>query len=88
MWNQFNNQFPILLFSETFLSVREGAWVVGRMGSRGLPMDMMLLRRAGVTLLQLLPRALLNWVLERAYNQKYDHRLYGLQPSYRYGGAK
>ncbi|KAL6486177.1 hypothetical protein MHYP_G00055690 [Metynnis hypsauchen] len=68
---------------KTFLSIREGGWVAGRMGSSGLPMDMMLLRRAVVMLVQRLPRALLNWVLERLYNQKYDHRLYGLQPSYR-----
>ncbi|XP_035380584.1 flavin-containing monooxygenase 5-like isoform X1 [Electrophorus electricus] len=67
----------------TFLSTREGAWVVGRLAGNGLPLDIMLIRRLNSLLLHLLPRALLSWMEERAYNQKYDHRLYGLQPRHR-----
>ncbi|KAI4892566.1 hypothetical protein NFI96_024726 [Prochilodus magdalenae] len=68
---------------KTFLSMYEGAWVVGRTANGGLPMDMILLNRWNAILVQLLPRALLNWLMERAYNQKWDHRLYRLQPSHR-----
>ncbi|XP_076873345.1 flavin-containing monooxygenase 5-like isoform X2 [Brachyhypopomus gauderio] len=67
----------------TFLSTREGAWVVGRMAGSGLPLDIMMVRRLNNLLLYLLPRSLLNWMVESAYNLKYDHRLYGLQPSHR-----
>ncbi|XP_072552162.1 flavin-containing monooxygenase 5 [Salminus brasiliensis] len=68
---------------KTFLSTREGSWVVGRMAGSGLPLDLMVNRRSVAMLFQLLPRVLLNWVAERTYNQKHDHRLYALQPSHR-----
>ncbi|XP_060773531.1 dimethylaniline monooxygenase [N-oxide-forming] 4-like isoform X2 [Neoarius graeffei] len=68
---------------KTFLSMREGTWVVGRMSTGGLPMDMNVLTRMNTLLLQVLPRDLLNWAVERFFNQKYNHRLYGLQPSHR-----
>ncbi|XP_034438982.1 dimethylaniline monooxygenase [N-oxide-forming] 5-like isoform X2 [Hippoglossus hippoglossus] len=66
-----------------FLSTREGAWVTGRMSTNGLPLDMMNISRRINILKLLLPQTLINWVVERALNQKYDHRLYGLQPRHR-----
>ncbi|KAK3542651.1 hypothetical protein QTP86_031471, partial [Hemibagrus guttatus] len=68
---------------ETFLSMREGTWVVGRMSTGGLPLDMNMVTRLNALLLQVFPQALLNWALERSYNQKYNHKLYGLQPRHR-----
>ncbi|KAG7316696.1 hypothetical protein KOW79_020237 [Hemibagrus wyckioides] len=68
---------------KTFLSVREGAWVVGRMSAGGLPLDMNIVTHLNALLLQVFPPALLNWAVERSYNQKYNHRLYGLQPRHR-----
>ncbi|KAM6963225.1 flavin-containing monooxygenase 5-like [Aplochiton taeniatus] len=68
---------------KTFLSTRKGAWVIGRMSSRGLPLDMMAITRVNSVLPLLLPKALVNWVAERAVNQKYDHTLYGLKPNHR-----
>ncbi|XP_017311640.1 flavin-containing monooxygenase 5 isoform X1 [Ictalurus punctatus] len=65
----------------TFLSTRDGAWIVSRSSTRGLPLDMQLTRLNSL-LMQVLPRPLLNWALERLYNQKFNHRLYGLQPSH------
>nr|XP_046248475.1 flavin-containing monooxygenase 5-like isoform X2 [Scatophagus argus] len=68
---------------KTFLSTREGAWVVGRMSNNGLPLDMTAITRINNTLTMLLPSSLLNWAAERTLNQKYDHRLYSLQPRHR-----
>uniref|UniRef100_A0A3P8SZB7 Flavin-containing monooxygenase n=1 Tax=Amphiprion percula TaxID=161767 RepID=A0A3P8SZB7_AMPPE len=68
---------------KTFLSTRQGSWVMGRMSSNGLPLDMTFITRFNTILLQLLPKTLLNWAAERTLNQRYDHSLYGLKPSHR-----
>uniref|UniRef100_A0A665UUM0 Flavin-containing monooxygenase n=1 Tax=Echeneis naucrates TaxID=173247 RepID=A0A665UUM0_ECHNA len=68
---------------KTFLSSRKGAWVVGRMSTNGLPLDMTAITRFSYLLTLLLPKALINWAAERALNYKYDHRLYGLRPAHR-----
>ncbi|XP_028817725.1 dimethylaniline monooxygenase [N-oxide-forming] 2-like [Denticeps clupeoides] len=70
--------------AKTFLSTRTGAWVIGRMSSHGLPLDMVMITRLHALLLHLLPPALLNWAAERRLNQKYDHRLYSLLPRHRF----
>ncbi|XP_056460111.1 dimethylaniline monooxygenase [N-oxide-forming] 2-like isoform X1 [Gadus chalcogrammus] len=70
--------------AKTFLSTRKGAWVVGRMSSGGLPLDMIAISRFTNTLKNLLPKRLINWASERVLNQKYDHRLYGLMPRKRF----
>ncbi|XP_067273302.1 si:dkey-239i20.4 [Pseudorasbora parva] len=67
---------------KTFLSTRKGTWVLGRMVSKGLPLDIMMIRRVQDLIYCLLPRYLLNWIVERILNQRYDHKLYGLQPTH------
>ncbi|XP_037530772.1 flavin-containing monooxygenase 5 [Nematolebias whitei] len=68
---------------KTFLSTRQGAWVIGRMAHNGLPLDIEAISRFNNLLVQLLPKTLVSWVVERALNNKYDHRLYGLKPQHR-----
>ncbi|CAI5640022.1 dimethylaniline monooxygenase [N-oxide-forming] 5 isoform X1 [Oreochromis niloticus] len=68
---------------KTFLSTRQGAWVMGRMSTNGVPLDIAVIKRINNVLFQLLPKTLVNWVAERALNNKYDHRLYGLKPKHR-----
>ncbi|KAF4099318.1 flavin-containing monooxygenase 5-like [Onychostoma macrolepis] len=68
---------------KTFLSTRKGAWVIGRVVDRGLPLDMTMMTRARDLFYGLLPRALLNWIWERSLNQRHDHKLYGLQSAHR-----
>ncbi|XP_053335964.1 flavin-containing monooxygenase 5-like [Clarias gariepinus] len=68
---------------KTFLSMRDGAWVVSRLATSGMPFDMSTNNRLVSILMQVFPHALLNWAVERVYNEKYDHKLYGLKPSYR-----
>lgn len=69
---------------QTFLSTREGAWVIGRMSDNGLPLDMTAINRLNNVLMSLLPQSLTNWSAERAVNQKYDHKLYCLRPRHRW----
>lgn len=68
---------------KTFLSTRQGAWVISRMSNNGLPLDMTVITRLSNLLTKLLPKRLVNWAAERALNHKYDHRLYGLKPKHR-----
>ncbi|XP_035270371.1 flavin-containing monooxygenase 5-like [Anguilla anguilla] len=68
---------------KTFLSTRQGAWVIGRMSDGGLPVDMTMITRCRSLLMHFLPKALVHWAGERGLNQKYDHRLYGLLPKHR-----
>lgn len=70
--------------TKTFLSTRKGAWVIGRMFSRGIPVDLIILNRFKRLLLGLLPRWVANWAAERSLNSHCDHRFYGLQPAYRF----
>lgn len=68
---------------KTFLSTRQGAWVISRMSSNGLPLDMTAITRLNNILPLILPKTLVNWAAERALNHKCDHRLYGLKPRHR-----
>ncbi|TNN33027.1 Dimethylaniline monooxygenase [N-oxide-forming] 2 [Liparis tanakae] len=68
---------------KTFLSTRQGSWVLGRMSSNGLPLDMVYVSRLNSVLSGLLPKSFVNWTVERSLNSRYDHRLYGLKPKHR-----
>ncbi|CAJ1060081.1 dimethylaniline monooxygenase 5-like isoform X2 [Labrus bergylta] [Xyrichtys novacula] len=68
---------------KTFLSTRQGAWVIGRMASNGFPLDMTAITRFNNILMQRLPKSLTNWAAERSLNKQFNHRLYGLQPRHR-----
>ncbi|XP_008275673.1 dimethylaniline monooxygenase [N-oxide-forming] 5-like [Stegastes partitus] len=68
---------------KTFLSTRQGAWVISRMSNNGLPLDMTFITRFNNILPKLLPKSLMNWTGERTLNHRYDHILYGLKPSHR-----
>uniref|UniRef100_A0A8C9W1T5 Flavin-containing monooxygenase n=1 Tax=Scleropages formosus TaxID=113540 RepID=A0A8C9W1T5_SCLFO len=68
---------------KTFVSTRQGAWVIRRTSHKGCPFDITAFTRLLDLQGLLLPRRLINWVSERELNQKYDHRLYGLMPKHR-----
>ncbi|XP_028817550.1 dimethylaniline monooxygenase [N-oxide-forming] 5-like [Denticeps clupeoides] len=66
---------------QVFLSSRSGAWVVPRVGDGGLPVDVV----SGIRLASLLMWLLPSWidgVMKKKLNQRFNHRLYGLQPSH------
>ncbi|KAG7462341.1 dimethylaniline monooxygenase [N-oxide-forming] 2-like [Solea senegalensis] len=69
--------------TKTFLSTRKGTWVMGRMSTNGLPLDMTVLTRFNLILSQLLPFSVVNWAAERHLRHRCDHQLYGLKPAHR-----
>lgn len=69
--------------SQLYLSTRRGAWILNRVGSNGLPMDLSYNR--GFSVLQkILPYNVVCSLGESMLNQRFDHRLYNLKPKHRY----
>ncbi|XP_054646657.1 flavin-containing monooxygenase 5-like [Dunckerocampus dactyliophorus] len=64
---------------KVFFSSRSGAWVMTRVGSGGLPRDLLGNSRIDVMKRRLFPRWI-NWMAEKKLNQTFDHTLYGLKP--------
>lgn len=68
---------------QVFLSTRRGAWVSNRVSTNGYPVDIAKLSRF-LSLLQKTFPTLLNYVAEKAINNRFDHSNYGLIPRHRY----
>ncbi|BFZ05636.1 hypothetical protein BsWGS_08676 [Bradybaena similaris] len=67
--------------SQVFLSTRSGTWIFSRVSHRGYPMDMLLLTRPIACLIKHLPR-LMDMLLRRQLNDRFDHVLYSLRPKH------
>ncbi|XP_072289866.1 flavin-containing monooxygenase 5-like [Eucyclogobius newberryi] len=68
---------------KVYLSTRSGAWVAGRVGPGGLPVDVVTLSR----MQQLYGTIFPTWVnknIEKMLNEHFDHTLYGLQPKHNF----
>ncbi|XP_063056496.1 flavin-containing monooxygenase 5-like [Engraulis encrasicolus] len=66
---------------QVYLSTRRGAWLVGRVGEGGLPCDVV----SGVRLALLIGGLMPSWAtqsVEKQLNQRFNHKLYGLQPTH------
>lgn len=68
---------------QVYLCSRSGAWIVSRVGPRGIPMDMMSSSRMDQKLTSLFP-SYSSRTIEKMLNQVFDHELYGLKPQHRY----
>uniref|UniRef100_A0A3Q2Z4Q6 Flavin-containing monooxygenase n=1 Tax=Hippocampus comes TaxID=109280 RepID=A0A3Q2Z4Q6_HIPCM len=68
---------------QVYLCSRSGAWVVSRVGPRGLPVDMMYSSRMDQMLKSLFPSQS-SRTIEKMLNNVFDHELYGLKPQHRY----
>ncbi|KAM4574149.1 flavin-containing monooxygenase 5-like [Fundulus diaphanus] len=66
-----------------YLSTRRGAWVIGRVGPGGLPVDVAWSSRLLYWMVKLFP-TWSNWMLEKKLNEFFDHKLYGLKPKHRF----
>uniref|UniRef100_I3J3L1 Flavin-containing monooxygenase n=1 Tax=Oreochromis niloticus TaxID=8128 RepID=I3J3L1_ORENI len=66
---------------KVYLSTRSGAWVVGRVGPGGLPLDVVGSSRMDALIRKLFP-SWANTMLEKKLNQALDHKLYGLKPKH------
>jgi len=62
--------------------VRSGAWFVRRVWDGGLPLDLALFTRFANFLVRLLPLSAVRSHVRQLMNSRFDHALYGLQPSH------
>ncbi|CAL1300475.1 unnamed protein product, partial [Larinioides sclopetarius] len=68
---------------QVYLSTRNGAWILPRIGSYGLPFDYTVLRRYISIIRSLVGYKALSWYLETCQiNKKFSHILYNLRPPY------
>ncbi|KAM3839145.1 flavin-containing monooxygenase 5-like isoform 1-T2 [Vipera latastei] len=67
---------------QVFLSTRRGAWVLGRVGDKGYPLDTVLSSRARLFLKQCLPSSLIKLLSQYKLNSRFDHAHYGLRPKH------
>uniref|UniRef100_A0A8C3F995 Flavin-containing monooxygenase n=1 Tax=Chrysemys picta bellii TaxID=8478 RepID=A0A8C3F995_CHRPI len=70
---------------QVFLSTRRGAWILGRIGEEGYPMDTIYITRYLEFLKRIVPLCLLNYFAEKKLNAKFNHAIYGLQPNSLHG---
>ncbi|NXU76211.1 FMO5 monooxygenase, partial [Oreotrochilus melanogaster] len=68
---------------QVFLSTRRGAWVFNRVGDQGYPTDTIITTRMKIFLKYLLSSSMVNRLVEKQLNARFDHALYGLKPKHR-----
>ncbi|KAH7705965.1 CBN-FMO-2 protein [Aphelenchoides avenae] len=67
---------------KVYLSLRKGAYVIGRLGDRGRPIDLNLLTRFRTCFInKYTPKWLLARQMKRLLQCRFDHALYGLMPA-------
>ncbi|KAJ3599796.1 hypothetical protein NHX12_033750 [Muraenolepis orangiensis] len=67
---------------QVYLSTRRGSWIFNRVGDNGWPIDLTF-NRAFEVMRSLLPMNAVCSLEERKLNQRFNHRLYNLQPKHR-----
>ena len=68
---------------QVYLSTRRGTWVINRVWHKGLPIDIKK-TRLSIFLYSFLPARLTNYMREKQVQERFDHKLYGLQPGHRF----
>ncbi|XP_009998172.1 PREDICTED: dimethylaniline monooxygenase [N-oxide-forming] 5-like [Chaetura pelagica] len=68
---------------QVFLSTRRGAWIFNRVGDRGYPADMIFSTRMNTFLKDLLSSSMVNSIVEKQLNARFNHSHYGLKPKHR-----
>jgi len=79
-----NKQYRTLIdvICQVYLSTRNGTWCLPRVWDNGLPLDAAVFTRFVNLLVRLLPSSFVSSQFQRATNARFDHALYGLQPSH------
>ncbi|KAL6732905.1 hypothetical protein Aduo_003614 [Ancylostoma duodenale] len=72
---------------QVYLSTRRGAWILNRVHTRGMPLDICMSRRFIHSVLYSIPRSIRAWHVQRTINNRFDHAAYGLQPKHDVFGA-
>ncbi|XP_042336987.1 flavin-containing monooxygenase 5-like isoform X2 [Plectropomus leopardus] len=70
---------------QVYLSTRRGAWVVGRVGLGGIPVDLIGNSRMDVMIKKVFP-LWISRMVEKQLDKTLDHRLYGLKPKHGFFG--
>ncbi|XP_005319873.2 flavin-containing monooxygenase 2 isoform X1 [Ictidomys tridecemlineatus] len=70
--------------AQVFISTRKGSWVLSRISEDGYPWDSVFHTRFSSMLRNVLPRAIVKWMLEQQMNRWFNHENYGLQPENKY----
>ncbi|XP_013410014.1 dimethylaniline monooxygenase [N-oxide-forming] 5-like [Lingula anatina] len=70
--------------SQVFLSTRSGAWVFNRLSYEGVPYDLLDYRRIVWKIVDWMPESLINALMERRLNNRFDHVTYGIQCKHRF----
>lgn len=70
--------------NQVYLSTRRGSWVTNRIGNNGIPIDYLMNRNFIYDMRNLVPRNLVNALIENMMNNRFDHALYGLRPEHRF----
>ncbi|XP_077878429.1 dimethylaniline monooxygenase [N-oxide-forming] 2-like isoform X4 [Ictidomys tridecemlineatus] len=82
----FAKKFDLLKYIQfqVFISTRKGSWVLSRISEDGYPWDSVFHTRFSSMLRNVLPRAIVKWMLEQQMNRWFNHENYGLQPENKY----
>lgn len=67
---------------QLYLSTRRGAWVLNRVGDKGVPLDLHI-NRVTWLLRDLLPFGVVCSLGESQLNRRFNHTVYGLKPNHR-----
>lgn len=70
------------VYIQVFLSTRRGAWILNRLSTGGMPLDIMVTRRITSILMHGLPLAFMRAGLAKQLNKRLDHDLYALRPDH------
>ena len=70
------------LIQKVFLSTRRGSWIVNRISKRGMPADMIGSRRIMMKIRDILQDSMINYLIQRELNSRFDHDAYGLKPNH------
>ncbi|XP_033099009.1 dimethylaniline monooxygenase [N-oxide-forming] 5-like [Anneissia japonica] len=65
---------------QVFLSTRRGAWVLNRVSDNGLPVDL----QNNTRFKSMAPVWLVNRIIEKQLNMRFNHANYGIQPEHRF----
>ncbi|XP_042907876.1 flavin-containing monooxygenase 5 [Parasteatoda tepidariorum] len=68
--------------SQVYLSTRRGAWVIHRVGPKGKPFDLHLIKRFLNFFFNNLPYPIVCAIVEREINNRFDHELYRMKPTH------
>ncbi|XP_037354819.1 flavin-containing monooxygenase 5 [Talpa occidentalis] len=68
---------------QVFLSTRRGSWILNRVGTHGYPSDVLLSSRLTYFIKKILSESMINTILEKRLNNRFDHSMFGLKPKHR-----